>query len=498
MNAIYLNMEPHGNSVEHLPFFLDKLKKRTPFSIIRPGDGEYLVMTQNEVSTQDGWKFTGGCLRQDLYDVKKLIASLEDFYVGIPCPGCHQQDMTTWYKHTWEPPRITYACIFCNENWKPFSQYLVSSQLPFYYVGSGQRADCNLNVVGRFFVDEHLVDKWDQDKNVFLKDLYRWVGHSIRTATEPCTFLFSAGPISKFVIPMLHQLYPGHQYVDTGSAIDYYMKSTSNRLYIKENDIHSHTICDFLHGHQIIKKDITAVLTFFKRPHVIHEQIEALRGQTVPPTQIIIWRNYAEGYEFPEDIRADPSIIIMDCSRNMGVWPRFAAGLLADTEYVCVFDDDTIPGRKWFENCLTTMKQVNGLLGTIGWRFHRNSQQYNSFGPRVGWDGPNFEIQHVDMVCHSWFFKRAWLPELFKIVPDYDMLFRTGEDMGLSYAFQQIGVNTFVPPHPPLDYDMYGSHPEKAKRYGTESVAICLNGANFDEMFHFYKKKGFRFINDRV
>jgi hypothetical protein len=70
--------------------------------------------------------------------------------------------------------------------------------------------------------------------------------------------------------------------------------------------------------------------------------------------------------------------------------------------------------------------------------------------------------------------------------------------MGLSYAFQQIGIKTFVPPHPPLDYDMYGSHPEKAVKYGCEPVSIWLTGTNFDEMFHFYKKRGFRFINDRT
>jgi hypothetical protein len=493
-------MELQGNSVEHLSVFLQKLRNKTPFSIIRPGDGEYLVMNQNEVKTQDGWKFSGGVLRQDLYDVKNLIQGLEQCYVGIPCPGCHEQDMTSWYKKTWElqPKQITYACIFCNENWKAFTQYLIDSQHPIYYIGSGQRTDGPLHVVQRFPVSERLVDSWDKDKNTFLKDIYRWVGNQINGATEPRTFLFSAGPITKFVVPMLHQLYPGHQYVDVGSAIDSFMKPSSNRLYMKDTDIYGHTICDFVNGHRLKVQEITAILNFYKRPHVIHEQIAALREQTIPPKQIIIWRNYAEGYEFPDDIRADPSIIIMDCSKNMGVWARFAAALLANTEFICVFDDDTIPGRRWFENCLTTIKQVNGLLGTIGWRFHRNSQQYNSFEKRIGWDGPNYETREVDMVCHAWFFKRAWLPELFRIVPDYEMLFRSGEDMGLSYAFQQIGIKTFVPPHPPLDYDMYGSHPEKAVKYGCEPVSIWLTGTNFDEMFHFYKKRGFRFINDRT
>ena len=488
-----------GNSVNHLAFFTDALRKKKPFSIIRPGDGEHLVMTRNQVDTQDGWAFRGGCLSSDLYHVKDMIQGLEQFYVGVPCSGCHKENMTSWYKTTWElsDQQITYACVFCNENWKPFTRFLEESRLPFHYIGSGQRNPASLNVVHRFPVHEKLVDTWDKDKNMFILQLFQWVSNIVKNADTVHTFLFSAGPLSKVVIPMLHRLYPGHQYVDVGSCLDYFMKESTNRLYIKDNDIYSHTICDFQNGHALPKKDITAILNFYKRPHIIHEQLAALRDQTIPPKQIIIWRNFAEGYDFPEDIRADKSIIIMDCSRNMGVWPRFAAGLLANTEFVAVFDDDTVPGRKWFENCLETMKRVNGLLGTIGMTFHPGSIQYNSFCHRIGWDGPQFDVHEVDMVCHAWFFRRAWLPELFNIVPDYDMMFRMGEDMGLSYAFQQIGIRTYVPPHPPMDYDMYGSHPEKARQYGSDSVAIWVSGVNFDEMFHFYKKKGFQFLQER-
>ena len=243
---------------------------------------------------------------------------------------------------------------------------------------------------------------------------------------------------------------------------------------------------------------ITAVLNFYKRPHVIHEQIKAIREQTVSPNQIIIWRNFAEGYDFPEDIRNDKSIIIMDCNRNLGVWARFAAGLLANTEFICVFDDDTIPGKKWFENCLDTMDTVNGLLGTIGLVFRKDPQNYFDWHPRIGWDSANQNIEEVDLVGHSWFFRRSWLPELFKIVPDYVAMFKTGEDMGFSYALQQIGIKTYVPPHPANDIEMYGSRPDLARHYGTEAVGISMNNPNFDNMFYYYKHKGFHFMKNRI
>lgn len=240
--------------------------------------------------------------------------------------------------------------------------------------------------------------------------------------------------------------------------------------------------------------DITVVLNVFKRPHVIEEQINAVRNQSVPPSQIIIWHNHIEGYEIPDSIKNDKSIIIIDSNRNLGVWPRFAAGLLANTEYVCVFDDDTIPGRKWFENCINTMNQVNGLLGTIGLIFKPDFNLYSDHEERIGWHGPNSKTTRVDIVGHSWFFRRSWIPELFKIVPDYNFLFTTGEDMGFSWALQQIGINTYVPPHPEDDIEMFGSIPDIALKYGTENVAISFNNPNFNEMFNFYKNKGFKFI----
>lgn len=495
------DMEYQGDSVHHLPLFLHKFTHRIPFSIIRPGDGEYSIMMKKETRTQDGWTFVEeGTLAQDLHDITSWISGVKDMYVGIPCKDCNtEHDVHSWYKETWklQPSQVTYSSLFCDANWMTFSTYLKESHLPFHYIGPGERTDSPLNVLNRWKVKEQLVNTWDQEKHEFLRDLYGWVGHQIRTTEGVQTFLFSAGPLSKIVIPILHHIYPGHQYVDVGSALDFFMKPSTNRLYIQDHDEYRYKICDFVRGHASPPQDITAILTLYKRPHVLVEQIAALRNQTRPPKQIILWINRVEGYECPESIRSDPSILIMDCNRNMGVWARFAAGLLADTEFVCVLDDDTIPGRKWFENCLHTMKQVNGLLGTIGWRF-LPELQYTRFEPRIGWDGPNFETQEVDMVCHAWFLRRAWLPELFRIVPDYTFLFRTGEDMGLSYACQQLGIKTYVPPHPPFDFDMYGSLPEKAVQYGTESVAICLNEPNFDEMFTFYKNKGFRFMCNRV
>ena len=93
--------------------------------------------------------------------------------------------------------------------------------------------------------------------------------------------------------------------------------------------------------------DITTILTVYRRPHTLIEQLEAIQNQTYPPSSIIIWKNHYDNIvlpEIPEHLKKNVDIITS--TRNFGVWARFALGLLANTNYVAVFDDDTIPGTK--------------------------------------------------------------------------------------------------------------------------------------------------------
>lgn len=43
-------------------------------------------------------------------------------------------------------------------------------------------------------------------------------------------------------------------------------------------------------------------------------------------------------------------------------------------EYICIFDDDTMPGSKWFENCLRFVDSERALCGTIGLRFTSDTE----------------------------------------------------------------------------------------------------------------------------
>lgn len=194
---------------------------------------------------------------------------------------------------------------------------------------------------------------------------------------------------------------------------------------------------------------ITAILNGYNRPQNIPKQIEALKTQTIPPTEIMLW--YNQGVVPP--YQSDSSIKAAYCNHNFKFHGRFAYALLAQTEYIALFDDDTIPGKKWFENCLNTMKTHPGILGSAG--VYLTTNKYFPHD-RIGWNGLlNIVPRLVDLVGHAWFMKRDYLKYLWYEAP---VSWENGEDIQLSYLAQKHGgIKTYVPPHPENEKELWGS-----------------------------------------
>jgi len=209
---------------------------------------------------------------------------------------------------------------------------------------------------------------------------------------------------------------------------------------------------------------ITVILNCYKRPQYLKEQITAIQSQTIKPDEIIVWYNKPEG-EQQYNISGLGAKVIL-CDHNYKFHGRFSAALLAKTKYVAIFDDDTIPGKKWFENCINSMKEKSGIYGTTGVVLHGNGYTPNH---KVGWNGsiPNKSIEEVDLVGHAWFMEREHLLHLWREVPySWD----NGEDMQLSYFAQKYGnIKTYVPPHPVDDIEMWGSI--NGMKYGSDQSA---------------------------
>ena len=185
-------------------------------------------------------------------------------------------------------------------------------------------------------------------------------------------------------------------------------------------------------------EDITVILNGYRRPEYLSEQVKAIRDQSVTPHEIWLWKNNCE-WESNEEVD-----VIVDSSRNFKYHGRFALGLLAQTKYVAFFDDDTIPGKDWFKNCLNLIKQKGKcIVGGAGCIL--KSQAYVNH-IRAGWPVPSENITEVDLVGHAWLMPREVLNEVWKEVPP---TYENGEDIQLSFqAYINSGIKSYCPPHP--------------------------------------------------
>lgn len=242
----------------------------------------------------------------------------------------------------------------------------------------------------------------------------------------------------------------------------------------------------------MVKKNpsIVALLNAYKRINYLDTQIESLISQSIPPSKIYVWFNNNENVILKSKYL--DQIVLVDCKENMGVWARFSFALNIKSEYIAIFDDDTIPGKKWFENCLAQSNKEVGLFGTRGLRF-KNDKRYVDY-EEFGWNNPNSDLTEVDIVGHSWFFKNELINIFWGTDSPGEKIFNAGEDIHFSYALQKNGIKTFVPPHPKEDIELWGSMPKSALEIGSDQYAISKNSDSlekFQNQFIIYIGSGF-------
>lgn len=228
-----------------------------------------------------------------------------------------------------------------------------------------------------------------------------------------------------------------------------------------------------------VKKDsIVAVLSIYRRPQYLKEQIDAILNQTILPQDIFIWINKHEDNEEFVNKKLYPLLDSYEYSnfrviKNDYNWKyhgRFSIAQMAQSEYVCVFDDDTIPGKKWFENCIKSMRIKNGLMGSIGEIYSISPENHVYVYSAEGWRTNNHKIKRVDVVGHSWFFRKEWLKYLWAEEP---VTWDVCEDIQFSYCLQKYGgIYSYVPPQPVEDLDLCGSL--KGYEYGGDEVASYI------------------------
>ena len=243
---------------------------------------------------------------------------------------------------------------------------------------------------------------------------------------------------------------------------------------------------------KIESQDITLILTGYRRPDNLKQLMKALNAQTVKPVETMLW--YNDGGPNYKQITL-PNVKTAFCNFNFKFTGRFAYALLARTKYICIFDDDVIPGKRWLENCLLTMNKYHGIIVERGIRVH---DAYKYYKPYVFGSGgvytPN--VVEVDLGGWSWFMERDWLRYFWLEEP---LSWDNGEDIHLSYTCQKYGnISTYCASHPPNNLDVWGDI-NKGKK-GQDDVASWRIPSHYeirDECVRKASERGWRITNKK-
>lgn len=241
---------------------------------------------------------------------------------------------------------------------------------------------------------------------------------------------------------------------------------------------------------------ISVILTAWMRPQYLEEQVAAVLSQTVKPHEVILWYNQPKkrfgtwNRRHFLDFKNSEHVRQIICNYNLGIIPRFALAACLESKYICIFDDDTIPGEKWFENCLGYVDKERCLLGTIGLRYvFLENKRVQTEKPRMGWEAKNNKLEFVDLVGHCWFFRREWARYFWLEEP---LLRNFGEDIHFCAMLQRRGIRAGCPPHPESDISLWGSlYPER----GIDRVAISCSTDRPEDFYNvvcYEISKGFR------
>lgn len=225
---------------------------------------------------------------------------------------------------------------------------------------------------------------------------------------------------------------------------------------------------------------ISVILNVYKRPEMLEKQIEAIKAQTIPikSENIHVWYNMAEN-NIEQFLPDDINIKTYECSWNTKFWGRFSIIPMLRTEFVAIFDDDIVPPPDWFANCLKTINNPDscGILGGSGILINQNGTYMPHV--KVGWNGiKSDKVIKVDLVGHAWFFKQEWGKYIwYENPPTWD----NGEDILFCYLAQKYGnINTFVPPHPENNKNIWCTDPVIARNVGSDKNASWHKGNHIE------------------
>jgi len=204
------------------------------------------------------------------------------------------------------------------------------------------------------------------------------------------------------------------------------------------------------------------------RPDYFREQLSAILNQTILPYEIIV--GHIVNKRTPEyDFTGIDKVISYEF--DPGFHTKFVTALTAQGDFVAIFDDDTIPGKRWLENCLNSFEKQEGLYGPFGVKITNPS--YRRPIRVSGFNHQSDKSVEVDFMGQSWFMPYSYLHYMWIEQPPF---YNNAEDIFFSYQLQKYGnIKVYVPPHSDNPETWGSTKPE----YGLDGVAISIR--KYDE-----------------
>jgi len=186
-------------------------------------------------------------------------------------------------------------------------------------------------------------------------------------------------------------------------------------------------------------KNISVIIQSYRRQENIPIIIKRLREQTHPPSRIIVWNdNDGSG----KDLHIDGIEIINTNSNKWSNCGSFLIAYFCTTDYICLIDDDALPGKRYFEFCLKHIgkdvtKQILSGFGIL-----LKSNKYSGRREVRSVVSKEIKFTKVDMAGNIYFFwKSAILPMLSKQPPFWDHIV----DLHFSFMARKAGYKIYVP-----------------------------------------------------
>lgn len=224
--------------------------------------------------------------------------------------------------------------------------------------------------------------------------------------------------------------------------------------------------------------EISVILNVYKRPDTLERQIDAIKNQSIPikSENIHVWYNKSD---VKQHLPIDEKIKTYNCNWNTKFFGRFTIPLILKTPFIAMFDDDTIPQKDWLKNCMETIEkpETNGILGGSGVIIQYKGYRIHQ---KIGWNGIHSDkTERVDLVGHAWFFRQEWAKYLWYEKP---VTWDNGEDIMFSYLAQKYGgINTFVPPHPESNENLWSSDVRTGVKLGNDVNASWSKKSHYGQ-----------------